>query len=165
MAELAPTRDPKTFRMGFAGDTFNTAWYLAQISTNAEVAYFTAVGDDDLSQEMLEFIRASNISDAHVQVVPRKTVGLYRIHLKEGERSFTYWREASAARELAANEQALGAAFDDADLIYFSGITLAILAELPETLSCGQWKLHGQKAKSSPSIQTYVPDFGDPSKK
>lgn len=131
MAELAPTRDPKTFRMGFAGDTFNTAWYLAQISTKAEVAYFTAVGDDDLSQEMLEFMRASNISNAHVQVVPKKTVGLYRIQVKDGERSFTYWREASAARALAANEQALGAAFDDADLIYFSGITLAILAEAP----------------------------------
>ncbi|MEO1220976.1 MAG: sugar kinase [Pseudomonadota bacterium] len=135
MAELAPTGDARTFRMGFAGDTFNTAWYLAQISTKAEVAYFTAVGDDDLSREMLEFMRASKVSDAHVQVVPNKTIGLYRIHVKEGERSFTYWREASAARELAANERALSAAFDDADLIYFSGITLAILEKAPrETL-------------------------------
>lgn len=117
--------------MGFAGDTFNTAWYLAQISTMADVAYFTAVGGDDLSREMQEFMRASNISDAHVQVVPNKTVGLYRIHVKEGERSFTYWREASAARELAANKHALDAAFDEANLIYFSGITLAILAEAP----------------------------------
>ncbi len=115
--------------MGFAGDTFNTAWYLAQISTETEVAYFTAVGDDDLSAEMLGFIRASSISDAHVQVVPNKTVGFYRIPLKEGERSFTYWREASAARELAANERALNAALDQADLVYFSGITLAILDE------------------------------------
>ncbi|MEM1149500.1 MAG: sugar kinase [Pseudomonadota bacterium] len=131
MAELAPTGDARTFRMGFAGDTFNTAWYLAQISTRAEVAYLTAVGDDDLSAELLEFMRASNISDAHVQVVPQKTLGLYRIHVKEGERSFTYWREASAARELAANERALVAAFDQADLIYFSGITLAILEEAP----------------------------------
>lgn len=129
MAELAPTREPRTFRTGFAGDTFNTAWYLAKISANAEVAYFTAVGDDDLSAEMLEFMRASDVSDAYVQVVPNKTVGLYRIHVKEGERSFTYWREASAARELAANERALNAALDQADLIYFSGITLAILDE------------------------------------
>ena len=49
MAELAPTGDARTFRLGFAGDTFNTAWYLAQISTQAGVAYFTAVGDDDQS--------------------------------------------------------------------------------------------------------------------
>lgn len=117
--------------MGFAGDTFNTAWYLAQISTKTEVAYFTAVGDDDLSLEMLEFMRASNISAAYVQVVPNKTVGLYRIHVKAGERSFTYWREQSAARELAANEHALTAALDQADLIYFSGITLAILEKAP----------------------------------
>ena len=86
MAELAPTGDARTFRLGFAGDTFNTAWYLAQISTQAEVAYFTAVGDDDLSNEMLEFMQAGNISDAHVQIVPNKTVGLYRIHVSEGER-------------------------------------------------------------------------------
>lgn len=119
--------------MGFAGDTFNTAWYLAQISTQTEVAYFTAVGDDDLSAEMLAFMRASGISDAHIQVVPKKTVGLYRIHVKEGERSFTYWREASAARELAANEDALNSALDQADLIYFSGITLAILEDEPRS--------------------------------
>lgn len=119
--------------MGFAGDTFNTAWYLAQISAQTEVAYFTAVGDDDLSAEMLEFMRASNISIAHVQVVPHKTVGLYRIHVKEGERSFAYWRKASAARELAANENALNAALAEADLIYFSGITLAILEEAPRS--------------------------------
>ena len=129
MAELAPTGDARTFRLGFAGDTFNTAWYLAQISTQAEVAYFTAVGDDDLSSEMLEFMRASNISDAHVQITPNKTVGLYRIHVSEGERSFTYWREASAARQLANDEKALNAAIEEADLIYFSGITIAILDE------------------------------------
>ncbi|SPF28762.1 2-dehydro-3-deoxygluconokinase [Pontivivens insulae] len=115
--------------MGFAGDTFNTAWYLAQVSTAARVGYFTAVGDDDLSQDMLEFIRDSGIADTYVQRVPNKTVGLYRIHLREGERSFTYWRDTSAARELAANEDLLSAALDAADLIYFSGITLAILEE------------------------------------
>lgn len=129
MAELAPTGDTSTFRMGFAGDTFNTAWYLAQISTQAKVAYFTAVGDDDLSNEMLAFMRAGNISDAHIQIVPDKTVGLYRIQVSNGERSFTYWRDASAARQLAKDAKALSAAMNEADLIYFSGITLAILDE------------------------------------
>ena len=52
MAELAPTGDARTFRLGFAGDTFNTAWYLAQISTRAEVAYFTTVGDDEFFDKL-----------------------------------------------------------------------------------------------------------------
>ena len=73
MAELAPTGGARSFRIGFAGDTFDTAWYLAQISTEVEVAYLTAVGDDELSGEKLEFMRASNASVSHVKVVPKKT--------------------------------------------------------------------------------------------
>ena len=30
MAELAPSDTDGDFRLGFAGDTFNTAWYLAR---------------------------------------------------------------------------------------------------------------------------------------
>jgi 2-dehydro-3-deoxygluconokinase len=47
--------------------------------------------------------------------------------LNDGERSFSYWRDRSAARELANDASALRAATDDADFIYFSGITMAIL--------------------------------------
>lgn len=45
---------------------------------------------------MLEFMQASNNSAAHVQILSNKTVGLYRIHVSEGERSLTYWREVPA---------------------------------------------------------------------
>ncbi len=31
-------------------------------------------------------MQAGNISDAYVQIVPNKTVGLYRLHVSEGER-------------------------------------------------------------------------------
>ena len=42
-------------------------------------------------------------------------------------RHFTYWRDSSAARLIADDEAALALAFAGADLIYFSGISLAIL--------------------------------------
>lgn len=127
MAELAPMGQPNEFKLGFAGDTFNTAWYLAQIAPDIDTAYLTAIGDDAISQDMRAFMRDSQISDVHVQVVPGKTVGLYLIHLKNGERRFSYWRDNSAARQLAVNQIALEQAMQDADLIYYSGITLAIL--------------------------------------
>ena len=107
MAELAPAGQHDAFRLGFAGDTFNTAWYLARIAPDIDVSYLTAVGDDAISQEMRSFMRDSQISDSHVQVIKGKTVGLYLIHLQDGERSFSYWRDTSAARQLAADAPSL----------------------------------------------------------
>jgi len=126
MIELAPT-PADTFSMGFAGDTFNTAWYLAQIAPTVEVSYLTALGDDRMSEDMRDFMGASGIKADHVQRIAGKTVGLYVIHLADGERSFSYWRGQSAARDLAKDPGVLAAAMGGADLIYLSGITLAIL--------------------------------------
>lgn len=127
MAELATTEQEGQFKLGFAGDTFNTAWYLAQIALDVDVDYLSAVGDDKISQKMREFIIESGINDAHILEIPGETVGLYLIHLENGERSFSYWRSASAARKLAMEPSVVEAAIESADLIYFSGITLAIL--------------------------------------
>ncbi|MEM8979669.1 MAG: sugar kinase [Pseudomonadota bacterium] len=127
MAELSPGSQAGAFSLGFAGDTFNTAWYLAQLALQDEVAYFTALGDDALSQDLHAFIADSGLDAEHVQQVPGATVGLYMISLKDGERSFSYWRGQSAARQLADDPVALGNAMARADVVYVSGITLAIL--------------------------------------
>ena len=127
MAELAPCDAPGQFQLGFAGDTFNTAWYLARCAPDAQVAYFTAVGDDAISGDMRAFMQNSGIYDGFVQTSANRTVGLYLISLSDGERSFSYWRGQSAARTLADDPDALAAAMAPADLIYFSGITLGIL--------------------------------------
>lgn len=128
MAELAPLDTPGDYRLGFAGDTFNTAWYLARLRPDVTVSYFTALGTDTLSTQMRAAFAASGIDDSHVRALPDGTVGLYLISLDQGERSFSYWRGQSAARHLADDPEALEQAFADADLVYFSGITLAILA-------------------------------------
>lgn len=127
MAELAPASEPSDYRLGFAGDTFNTAWYLAQLDPDIDVGYFTAVGTDAISQQMRQAFVDGGIDDCHVISVPDRTVGLYLISLENGERSFSYWRNQAAARLLAQDAVALSKAMDDADLVYFSGITLAIL--------------------------------------
>ncbi|WP_299792540.1 sugar kinase [uncultured Marivita sp.] len=128
MAELAPSDAPGEYRLGFAGDTFNTAWYMARVAPQVSVAYLTAVGEDRLSQSLTEFMQASGIDTRAVQTNADRTVGLYLISLDNGERSFSYWRGQSAARTLADDPERLARAMSDADLIYFSGITLAILA-------------------------------------
>ncbi|EAR52544.1 2-dehydro-3-deoxygluconokinase [Oceanicola granulosus HTCC2516] len=127
MAELAPADLPGTYRLGFAGDTFNTAWYLARLRPESRISYFSAIGDDALSQQMRAAMSAAGIDGGGLRVIPGRTVGLYLITLEQGERSFAYWRGQSAARELAGDADALAAAMARADVVYFSGITLAIL--------------------------------------
>ncbi len=127
MAELTPAGAPDTYRQGFAGDTFNTAWYLARCGAGLEVAFFTAIGDDDMSAALRRFIGQSGVEDRLIRVVRGGTLGLYLVSLQNGERSFTYWRGQSAARQLADDPDALRAALAGAGIAYFSGITLAIL--------------------------------------
>ena len=127
MAELAPTATPDEFRLGFAGDTFNTAWYLARCAPQIDVGFLTVVGNDAISAKMRNEMRGGGISDACVDTHPAKTIGLYLISLEDGERSFAYWRGQSAARTLADDPASLAEKLADADFLYFSGITLAIL--------------------------------------
>ncbi|MCL6706427.1 sugar kinase [Pseudomonas sp. R2.Fl] len=127
MVELAPRGDG-AYSRGFAGDTFNSAWYLRRLLPAAwTVDYFTAVGTDALSTQMLSFMRDAGIGTDKVRRLPDRTVGLYMIELSNGERSFTYWRNMSAAKRLAADRAALSAALQGRSLVLFSGITMAIL--------------------------------------
>jgi 2-dehydro-3-deoxygluconokinase len=135
MVELSQAKDGH-LRKGFAGDTFNTAWYArACLPEDWTVDYFTALGDDAMSDEMVAFIAKAGIGTGHIRRIRGKTPGLYMINLKDGERSFSYWRDSSAARQLAADADRLREAIEAADVVYFSGITLAILPhEDAETL-------------------------------
>ncbi|KAA0972711.1 sugar kinase [Aureimonas fodinaquatilis] len=129
MVELSPAADG-LYRRGFAGDTFNTAWYLRRLlPSEVDVAYFTNVGDDPLSQEMVSFIAGSGVSTRHIRPMAGRVAGLYLISLNGHERSFSYWRDTAAAKALADDEDRLREAVASARVVYFSGITLAILPE------------------------------------
>ena len=97
MVELAPAGADR-YAMGFAGDTFNTAWYLRHALPNSwAVDYLTAVGQDQISDRMVAFMSGEGIGTATIQRLSGRSVGLYMIQLQAGERSFAYWRSQSAA--------------------------------------------------------------------
>lgn len=128
MVELSASPDPGLWHLGFAGDTLNTAWYLRRLlPADQAVGYLTRVGQGGFSTRLRDFIAAAGIVTDHIATDPVREVGLYAIDLKDGERSFTYWRSDSAARGLADDAEALARGFDAAALIYLSGITVAIL--------------------------------------
>lgn len=141
MVELAPSSVEESYQIGFAGDTMNTAWYLRQLlGEDHQIDYLSAVGQDAISDQMLAFLENARIGINPVLRLPELTVGLYMIQLQDGERSFSYWRGQSAARNLASDAAHIERALNGAQIAFFSGITLAILSEadrarLLETLS------------------------------
>lgn len=118
--------DDDTPRIGFAGDTLNTAIYLRRnCPPEFEVSYVTCVGTDPLSDRLTAFIASEGILTDHIARHPTRNIGLYAIHTApDGERSFTYWRENSAARTMFEDGFDRLAEFD---VLYLSAITLAIL--------------------------------------
>jgi 2-dehydro-3-deoxygluconokinase len=117
------------YKLGYAGDTLNTAWYMrALLPADWTVDYVTALGDDMYSGQMREFLGKAGIGTSHIQTIAGKRPGLYMIHQEKGDRHFTYWRGQSAAKQMADDRAALEGALDGADMVYFSGISLAILA-------------------------------------
>ncbi|MFT7059715.1 MAG: 2-dehydro-3-deoxygluconokinase, partial [Pseudorhodobacter sp.] len=128
MVEMAPSGADGNFKMGFAGDTLNTAWYMRRALPQAwQVDYLTALGTDGVSDNMVGFLKEAGIGTDHIARLSGRTVGLYLIELKDGERSFAYWRGQSAARLLAADAARLQAGLTGAGVILLTGITLAIL--------------------------------------
>ncbi|MGG7564583.1 sugar kinase [Rhodovulum sp. DZ06] len=120
---------PGLWREGVAGDTYNTACHARRaLPADWRVGYFTRLGTDPFSDRIAAAAEARGLETGFIARDPSRRPGLYAIALKDGERSFTYWRDRSAARLLADDEGALSAAFGQAACIHVSGITLAILA-------------------------------------
>ncbi|ESX41512.1 sugar kinase [Mesorhizobium sp. LSHC440A00] len=135
MLELSGQAGPN-WRMGFAGDTFNTLWALHALSGERPATY-VSIG-----------IGAS-------PVIPGARPGLYAITLTGAERAFTYWRSDAAARRLASDPAALAKSLENQALVYFSGITLAILdAAARKTLLA-----EVAKARAAGSLVAFDPNY------
>jgi 2-dehydro-3-deoxygluconokinase len=156
MVELAPVGEGH-YKRGFAGDTFNTAWHMAQaLQGRARVGFATRVGADKISDAFVAELEADGLDVSVISRDPQRNMGLYLIELDGVERSFHYWRDTSAARGLAADGGALARAFDGAGLIHLSGITVAILPPADrETLFAAltQARADGARVSFDPNIR------------
>jgi 2-dehydro-3-deoxygluconokinase len=125
-------RDAALLELAYAGDSFNTALYLARLNPRERlgVDYVTALGTDPYSDGMIEAWRQEGIGTAAVVRLTGRLPGLYLIRTDaRGERRFFYYRSAAAARALfddAASAPIL-AALPRYDVLYFTTVTLSIL--------------------------------------
>ncbi|MBT0957181.1 sugar kinase [Alphaproteobacteria bacterium KMM 3653] len=136
MVELSRDSTHMTAQLGFAGDTLNTAIYLRRLlPENHHISYVTTLGTDAFSDQMLDYIRSERLATDLVTRNENRTVGLYAINTDmDGERSFTYWRDNSAARTLFQTPEGTDfSTLKDLDIVYVSAITLAIL---PNAVRC-----------------------------
>jgi 2-dehydro-3-deoxygluconokinase len=122
-----------TLQQSFGGDTLNTAVYMARmLGGSSQVDYVTALGDDSFSDAMCQVWTDEQIGLSRVQRLPGRLPGLYCIQTDaNGERRFLYWRNEAAVRDCFTTPAAepILAALVDYDVLYFSGITLAVLGE------------------------------------
>ncbi len=129
MIELSASgKEDGQWKLGFAGDTFNTLWAIRGLVPDRSVTdYISAFGDDPFSSDQIAFLKKSGMGIGASPIIPGARPGLYAITLTGAERSFTYWRNDAAARQLASDKDALTRSLAGRSMIYFSGITLAIL--------------------------------------
>jgi 2-dehydro-3-deoxygluconokinase len=128
MAEIC--RKDDDFSVGFAGDSFNTAVYCRRmLPEKCAVSYVTRLGPDPLSEGCIARVEAEGVDAALISRDATANIGIYSVATDTaGERSFRYWRNQSAARKMFARpDDTVFEAMAYADVIYFSGITLAVL--------------------------------------
>jgi len=99
--------DNSTMRVGYAGDTYNTAVYFRrtanELGVDIEVGYLTGLGSDEHSADMRASWEREGVADRSIAVTGYLP-GLYTVRVDhEGERRFSYWRSASTARKNEAN--------------------------------------------------------------
>lgn len=137
MMELS--EDGNSYRRTFAGDTYNSAVYAKRRHNDIDVQILTAIGTDPISQAMVAQWKRDHIGHDLVMTSKHAHPGIYAISNDEdGERSFTYWRRASAATELVSLiNQDIKQKIAQFNTIFFSGITLAILTDEDKSIFLG----------------------------
>ncbi|MFC1233851.1 sugar kinase [Vibrio sp. F74] len=121
----------------FGGDSLNSAVYLARAAKqHIQINYVTAMGIDPLSEGMVHRWQEEGINTQFVLKDKTRQPGLYLIQLDDqGERTFLYWRNQSAARYMLQHSDfpSLATELEAMNMVYLSGISLAILSDQDRT--------------------------------
>jgi len=123
--------DDVTMHQSFAGDVYNSAVYLKRCFPDIATSMVTAVGQDNLSNKMIKRFASENLGTEFVFRHPNKLPGIYLIENDEnGERSFAYWRNDSAAKKVVDFlSDDVVQQLSSGDMFFFSGIPLAVIEQ------------------------------------
>lgn len=154
-----------TMAKSFAGDVYNTAVYAKRWFSDIDVSFFTAIGNDPISQEFELTCSNEGINCQAILHSDTRHLGIYSINTDEqGERSFTYWRNQSAATQLMSMLPNSEFSTSDLDIVYFSGISLSILPLEAKSLLIAyvqRLKEQGAKIAFDPNYRAHMWDSKD----
>jgi 2-dehydro-3-deoxygluconokinase len=116
--------------LGYAGDAFHTAIYLARNGAQTSIA--TALGNDRYSDDALKVAIAEGVSTDLVLRVNDRVPGVSLVEAHANGRSAEIWREASPARQMfeLPGWDRVAEKIVAAGLIYFSGVTLSLFSNV-----------------------------------
>ncbi|KQU58074.1 sugar kinase [Rhodococcus sp. Leaf278] len=136
VAETGPLENSETFHRNSGGAEANVARVFAQLGVDA--AWVSRVGNDGFGRYLVKQLAEAGVDTSGVTIDDERPTGMYvkergsgsgdRYDLASGESAMTYFRAGSAASALSPTE--IGESATElicrADLIHFSGITVAI---------------------------------------
>jgi 2-dehydro-3-deoxygluconokinase len=121
---------PGVVRAGFGGDALNVAIYLTREAPALRVSLGAAVGDDPPSVDLRRMCRGEGLELSFLRRVPGSAIGRYHVTVDaSGERAFRYERRDSPFRGLLDSDDHPLPDPAAVDLLWFSGIGLAVLHE------------------------------------
>ena len=120
--------------INFGGDAYNTAVYFSRLTDKNNETYFaTALGQDTFSKKMISRFQSEKINCQFIRMDGKTPPGLYSIETdRNGNRNFSYWRNNSPAKKmfLGSKGKQLIRDLSYADILYYSGISVAILNDI-----------------------------------
>jgi len=132
MIELSQNNELDGYKQSFAGDVFNTGVYIKRcLKESAQVSFLSVIGEDKMSSQLLSLMASEEINSRYLYRCKSNKMGLYIINIDQyGERTFDYWRENSAARQLIKliKQDNNKMDFSSVTTLFFSGISIAILS-------------------------------------
>ncbi|MBH0237688.1 sugar kinase [Methylobrevis sp. L22] len=118
-----PGPGPKRYLRGFGGDVSNAA--IAAARQGAEVAFFTALGNDEFGRDILDLWADEGVDASAVLLREDASTAIYFVDPHAEERRFTYFRAGSAASRVTAADVP-EAAVRAAAVLHLSAISQAI---------------------------------------
>lgn len=132
MIELSQNNELGEYKQSFAGDVFNTGVYIKRcLQDSAQVSFLSVIGEDKMSTQFLNLMANEQINCRYLYRCKSNKMGLYIINIDQnGERTFDYWRENSAAKQLMKliKQDSDKMALSSVTTLFFSGISIAILS-------------------------------------
>jgi 2-dehydro-3-deoxygluconokinase len=132
MIELSQSNELGEYKQSFAGDVFNTGVYIKRcLKESAQVSFLSVIGQDKMSDNFLSLMANEQVNSRYLYRCESNKMGLYIINIDQyGERTFDYWRENSAAKQLMKliEQDNDKMDFSSVTTLFFSGISIAILS-------------------------------------